>query len=326
MIPAPVPLELQGLTQTEEMLIARALPIMRIYIKPGGQRGYSGHCINLPQDLNELASVLPRCPKDLSIIVVRVKGRDNTFKDVNVRRQKVHNALLWLLQNNSHYKDITIDQHALDCLPINGVPTDIMTIESDNDIVLDEVASPDFGPSVSDENDQVYNKSSEMSSFMPTNEQQQQELDAIEGQLSLNKPIAWPSVHNQPINEYQTPFLATLAFPTLFPDGKGDPTNPSLLKETPLGERVTHLIKFAEKIDGKWVYRFSSHPRFSYWALNMIQGKRILQQSGIFLRQNPREAHLTLDELHQMATSNNSNTLISKISRYVANIAGLNTC
>ena len=195
MIPAPVPIELQGLTQTEEMLIARALPIMRSYIKPGGQRGYSGHCTNLPQDVNELASVLPRCPKDLSIIVVRVKGRDNTFKDVNVRRQKVHNALLWLLQNNSRYKDITIDQHALDCLPINGVRTDIMTIESDNNIVLDEVASPDFGPSVRDENDQLYNKSSEMSSFMPTNERQQQELDAIKGQLSLNEPVAWPSVH-----------------------------------------------------------------------------------------------------------------------------------
>ena len=56
----------------------------------------------------------------------------------------------------------------------------------------------------------------------------------------------------------------------------------------------------------------------------MIQRKRILQQSGIFLRQNPGEAHLTLDELRQMATSNNSNTLISKISRYVANIAGSN--
>ena len=47
MIPSSVPNELQNLTQTEEMLIARALPIMRVYIKPGGQRGYSGHCINL---------------------------------------------------------------------------------------------------------------------------------------------------------------------------------------------------------------------------------------------------------------------------------------
>jgi hypothetical protein len=39
--------ELQNLTQIEEMLIARALPIMRVYIKPGGQRGYSGHAIVL---------------------------------------------------------------------------------------------------------------------------------------------------------------------------------------------------------------------------------------------------------------------------------------
>ena len=105
---------------------------------------------------------------------------------------------------------------------------------------------------------------------------------------------------------------------------KGILQNPSLLKAIPLGERVKHLIKFAEKIDEKWVYRFSSHPRFSYWALNMIQRKRILQQSGIFLIQNPSEAHLTLDELRQMATSNDSNTLISKISRYVANIGGSN--
>ena len=59
---------------------------------------------------------------------------------------------------------------------------------------------------------------------MPTIEQQQQELDAIKGQISLNERIAWPSVHNQPINEYQTHFFATLAFPTLFLDGKGDPT------------------------------------------------------------------------------------------------------
>ena len=63
MKPSPVPRELQGLSQTDEMLIACALPVMRIYIKPGGQRGYSGHCINLPQNVEELASSLPLCCK-----------------------------------------------------------------------------------------------------------------------------------------------------------------------------------------------------------------------------------------------------------------------
>ncbi len=78
MVAGPVLIELQGLTQIEEMLIARALPIMRVYIKSGGQRAYSGHCINLPQDVKELASVLPRFPKDLSVIMVKVKGIETT--------------------------------------------------------------------------------------------------------------------------------------------------------------------------------------------------------------------------------------------------------
>ena len=40
MYPGDVPICLQGLTQVEEMLIARACPIMCIYRKHGGQRGY----------------------------------------------------------------------------------------------------------------------------------------------------------------------------------------------------------------------------------------------------------------------------------------------
>lgn len=88
MIPAPVPEELEGLTQTEQMLIAHALPIMRVYVKPGGQKGYSGHCINLPQNVREVAKHLPRCPKDLPLIVVTMKGKGASFKGVTVRRVK----------------------------------------------------------------------------------------------------------------------------------------------------------------------------------------------------------------------------------------------
>ena len=49
--------------------------------------------------------------------------------------------------------------------------------------------------------------------------------------------------------------------------------------------------------------------------------KRILQQSGIFLKQNPGEAHLTIKELREMADSNNANVFMSKVSRYDGNIA-----
>ena len=115
-----------------------------------------------------------------------------------------------------------------------------------------------------------------------------------------------------------------MAFPTLFPDGKGDPTNSSLMQEVSLADRVKRLIKFAENKNGKWLYRFASHPRFAYLAFNMIQRKRILQQTGVFLKQTPGEAHLTNEELQEMAASNNTNAFISKISRYVSNITGSN--
>lgn len=132
----------------------------------------------------------------------------------------------------------------------------------------------------------------------------------------------WPSLGDEPLNEYSTPFLSTMAFPSLFPDSRGDPTNPCLLHNVTFSSKVQHLIKFAEKNDNKWVYRFASHPRFSYWALDMIQRRRALQQSAIFLKKNPAEAHLTIDQLKDMANANDSYTFKSKLSRYVGNVTG----
>ena len=102
-----------------------------------------------------------------------------------------------------------------------------------------------------------------MSSFLPVGEQQQQEIEVVRNQLSENELVQWPSVENEPLNEYQISHLVTTALLTLFPDGKGDPTNQGLIRDVPLQERIKHL-KFAEVLDGKWVYRFANHARFSY--------------------------------------------------------------
>jgi hypothetical protein len=244
---------------------------------------------------------------------------------VKVRKQKVHNALVWLINNNPHYSELRINGEALNLLPENGVPPDLMTVESDDDIVSHDDCSADTGPPTDNPSeDIVYNNSTEISSFLPVGQQQQQEIEAVRNQLSESEPMPWPSNDNEPLNEYQVSHLATMAFPTLFPDGKGDPTNQGLLRDVSLQERIKHLIKFAEIIDDKWVYRFANHPRFSYWAFNMIQRKRILQQTGIFLKQNPGEAHLSINELREMAATNNTNVFLSKVSRYVSNIAGSN--
>ena len=145
----------------------------------------------------------------------------------------------------------------------------------------------------------------------------------------LNNTIDWPKLEGEPLNEYTTPFLATMAFPALFPDGKGDLTNPCLLCNVPLTSRIQHLIKFADNIDHKFRNRYASHPRFSYWALNMLQRKRALQQNSIFLKQNPGEAHLTIKQLCEMALNSNSKQFMLKLSVPGQNgptIVSQNTC
>ena len=73
------------------------------------------------------------------MIIVKVKGRNNTFKDVNERREKVHNALLWLVSNNPHYADLEIDEVALNSLPENGIPAFLMTVETESGITSDDI-------------------------------------------------------------------------------------------------------------------------------------------------------------------------------------------
>ena len=110
-----------------------------------------------------------------------------------------------------------------------------------------------------------------------------------------------------------------MAFPTLFPGRKGDQTNIAVLSDISnnstksFPERLKHLIKFAENIDGKWTNRFASHPRFAYWAYNIVYWKRILGQSKFFPKQNLTEANLTTDDLKEMTMFESYELLVSEL-------------
>ncbi|CAB3982786.1 Hypothetical predicted protein [Paramuricea clavata] len=117
MDPGTVPEQLRGLTQVEEMLISRVCPIMRVYRKHGGQRGYKGHVLNLPQDIQSFLNRLPSRVADLPVLIVRRHGAEDTHRDFTVRRHKVLEAVLWLKTNNPFFKDIEIDRDVIQSLP-----------------------------------------------------------------------------------------------------------------------------------------------------------------------------------------------------------------
>ena len=100
MDPGPVPPELQGLSQVEEMLISVVMPIMTVDRLPHGQLGYNGHVVNLPQDVGAFVATLPRLVHELDVLVVRREGVSGVHKDIKVRRARVLSALRWLNANN----------------------------------------------------------------------------------------------------------------------------------------------------------------------------------------------------------------------------------
>ena len=74
------------------MLIARIAPLMRVYTMKGGLPGFSGHSINFPQDIKQIANTLPHLPQELSVVLVR--------KQLENKEEKVEDAINWLRQNN----------------------------------------------------------------------------------------------------------------------------------------------------------------------------------------------------------------------------------
>ena len=87
------------------------------------------------------------------------------------------------------------------------------------------------------------------------------------------------NIENEPLNEFITQFLTSMAFLLCFQMEKGIQPNSAVFSD-----ELKHLIKFAEKVDGKWVYGFASHPRFAYWAYNILYRRRILDQGDFFLK------------------------------------------
>jgi hypothetical protein len=87
-----------------------------------GQYGYSGHVVNLPQDVASCAQNLQRIPSGLDVIIVRKEGDNQSHRDFHVRRAVVHRALQLLVTHNQYYRALvmTIDTTALQQLPQDG--------------------------------------------------------------------------------------------------------------------------------------------------------------------------------------------------------------
>ena len=151
------PAALQGLTLTEECLVARGHPIASIVkLRPHGTSYHRvlGHVIVLPQEPGALLDILPSAEINLpeKIKVIWFGDGDPTAEDLKpcleVRKAVVLRALQWLRLYNVLYRHIFINQHLLDSWTDSFVPRDLedSIVHSEADHEEREGYTADLGP------------------------------------------------------------------------------------------------------------------------------------------------------------------------------------
>ena len=150
-----IPVQLSCLRLAEKMLLQLVSPFVPQQYINNGTFGLKGHVCCFPQDIGEVAKVLPRLPSDVKMIklvrqVTTAVGGPRTNKSFSVRRKETLEALLWLKDHNVLYKDVTID-----CSQLNWMQSED---EADISPHIQEIVDKE-SKSVSDDSDVSDNKS-----------------------------------------------------------------------------------------------------------------------------------------------------------------------
>ena len=273
--------------------------------------GYKGHIINLPQDITELASRLSQHPRDLSVLIIRKEGAQNSHRDFRVRKLVVLNALEWLKKNNKYYRHITLDYDVLDLLPSDG------DLTNHCGVVVDDTTD------VTDEPQEDNNSVPEdAGSFVPILAQKKTEEQTIrnavhsleQGENNKHHVIPWPETGTTPINEFTTEGYFSRAFPTLFPTGASEFLAPRHNPVT-IGHYFKHLLMYGNG-------RFAKHPRFRYCALNTEMRWRALQTGRVYIKQYPQDSRMTLDELSEMVGQGDGESFTKRVLHFSSSLRG----
>ena len=114
-----------------------------------------------------------------------------------------------------------------------------------------------------------------------------------------------------------------MAFPILFPTGRGDPWKLNrFTKSDKYLMRFRHLLRYCEvNSNGTLECRFASHPRFVLWIYNIHYRHRALSQGDIYLKQNPGDANLSIEEIQDLLrNTDRNNPVLKRIQRYMSSI------
>ncbi|EXU95371.1 PIF1-like helicase [Metarhizium robertsii] len=308
-----VPNNLPDLTMVEEMPIARVHVHVKVLQVRGTQYKYRGHVVHFLRNVD--------------IVLLRPPTMDG---EPRPQQQFARD----FRRHHPGYREIVVREDLLQRLPVDG-----SIIES----IVSQVADiPDseapHGP-VAEAAEEEEEPSDADASAIPNLQVTETELNALQSRLFNGTPdyegvtvledmsrgaqaqhqMSLPSIRRTPINEFNhSQPLLSLAFPTLYPEGKADFTEPRLRSIT-YQDYLAHAMRWQ---DG----RFARHKTWPFVAFNTLLRAQVRKRSNYFVRQQEgRRGALTRAELEEaMAKPDEpeAQAMIQSITRQAAVIRG----
>lgn len=102
-------------------------------------------------------------------------------------------------------------------------------------------------------------------------------------------------------------------FPTLFSTGTAEFLAHQIHKIT-IGNYFNHLVLYDDR-------RFAKHCIFQHFILNTVMQWCALQTGQIYVRHNPEDAQLSVDELRDMV-GHDSENFFSRVLHYASSLQG----
>ncbi|KAG1887960.1 uncharacterized protein F5891DRAFT_1132049 [Suillus fuscotomentosus] len=185
---------------------------------PYSQRGFKGHIIIYPQNPSALLDVLPCTLDDVStpVCVIFVGSKPPSAewlrtkaRPLIIRRERVRNALQWLVQHNPLYAEVVIDHTLLDSLQEEQtLPVHIQHVLSDqsDDLLTSKYDVPSLDSEGMVDHCDATDIPVPFSNVVVT--------DRGGGYIEVPHGP-------QPVNEFFNPQLFPMIYPILFPYGLG---------------------------------------------------------------------------------------------------------
>ena len=272
-------------TEIEEMMFCRSFPVMKIIRLENGTTAFKGCVVNYDQEVQDLANVLPHLPEHLPVFRVARNNPNSNAPPTQykVRRHVIEAWLAFLTQHNPLYNDVTIDDERFNQIPEDGnVFNQFRTIRAPKPAARRRLNDDEDEESTPAESDRV-NGPEQGGASGPTDEEFSQDVednhvearaipvnlnDQIERNLqqcygTSENPVQWPRQNNI-LNEYQTPHLQAMTFPSLFPFGTGDATNKDHMYTVDMKASNKHLLNYgipSADGDGTLHFPFAEHTR-----------------------------------------------------------------